>query len=249
MKKKFLISSVLLVCFLSLSIKNGNAQSNSKNPPTNPTPIKLTKQGYTQDFEEIQKTYPDGWNGWLVKPAAQTGAYSQNNPRLDAPYSNTIDAIQKGSAASKGNFIFNFGGKLGFKNGGYSDYAIVTALNTIETRKAEAIKVSFDAMIMRNLYEPVEGMNLVCALALQYRIGEEGKFITLADEIIKNGKNQNTSGTKPADQKIFSIDLPKECLNQSIVQLRWIMKYISGSIDDVNNRPSFAIDNFVVEVK
>lgn len=200
--------------------------------------------GYAQHFDNIENSYPAGWTMSMVARVGQTGTDPNKNPRTQAPVANA-PKLMMGTAASKGNFVYNFGGKLGFKNGSSSDYALLVSLNTKSVKTSKSIKGQFDAMVMRNLYDGTNN-TLINELVLQYRIGETGDFINLK-ETIRNGENKQTIGIKPADIKNFTFELPKECSNQPVVQLRWITKYISGKVEHSDGRPSFAVDNFIIE--
>lgn len=206
-----------------------------------PRPIKL-ESGYTQNFEKLGTSFPDGWGAWNVVTAEQVG--NAANPRTAEPARN-VSSLVRGTAAAKRNFVYNFDGKLGFKNGKYSDYAIVVALNT-KSVKSKKIKISFDAMVIRNLYDGLENKT-VYALALQYRVGENGSFKNIG-ETVQNGINTQTYGVNPVDLQNFAFELPEDCNSKPVVQLRWIVKYVSGEIVHSDLRPSFAIDNFVIKV-
>lgn len=210
----------------------------------NPEPIDISA-GYTQQFDRTGTAYPLGWTTWMVQTARQSGAYPELNPRVK-PAAANASSLSYGTASSTGNFPYNFAGKLGFKNGTGQDYALVVALNTNSVSPEEKVKISFDAMTIRNLYDGVNN-KLVIALALQYRIGTEGDFINLG-ETVRNGAIKQTSGTNPIGLQSFNFELPLACSNKPVVQLRWIAKFISGPYPaDSNNNPSFAIDNFKVD--
>ncbi|MFD1631795.1 glycoside hydrolase family 32 protein [Pseudopedobacter beijingensis] len=218
--------------------------------PNNLSSIKIIEsKTYLQSFDEIKGgIYPSGWGAWnVVASAVKTGT----NPRVievNIKDSDIAKLNMGGGANTTLASVYTFNKAIGFKNGNQTDYGIYTALNTEGIPNNRRVNVSFDAMIMRNLLGG-DGGDLILALALQYRIGDTGSFINLG-ETIRNGEFQKTSGNEPAASNRFSFELPEVCSNKSIVHLRWITKYISGSYPvSSNNIPSFAIDNFEVVVK
>lgn len=204
---------------------------------------------YVQNFDSIKDgEFPPGWGAWNIG-SIQQGNVASNNPRIkESPDKESIRRIfMLGTAATTTASVYTFNRRLGFKNGRSSDLAIYASLNTSAIPSSKRIKVTFDALVMRNLYGAAGG-NLVNALALQYRIGSTGDFKNLG-EAIKNGEVQRDAGGIPATQKTASFTLPEECSGKTDVQLRWITKYISGTIpENTDDIPSFAIDNFIVEV-
>lgn len=208
-----------------------------------PQPIDITS-GYTQHFTRLGSAFPSGWTAYFVAQNEQNGLEPEQNPRTGEGVKKAPNLVN-GTAASKGNFVYNYGGQLGFKNGKYSDYALAVALNTKSIKGNKQIQIKFDAMVMRNLYDGKEN-NLINSLNLQYRIGKTGPFINLG-ETIKNGTNKLATGIKATAKEPFTFVLPKECNGQEIVYLRWIAQYVSGDLIHSDIRPSFAIDNFQIE--
>src|ERR1044071_2849094 len=78
-------------------------------------------------------------------------------------------------------------------------------------------------------------------LTLQYRVGTVGAFTSLTGiEYQNNTTTQTGSGvTTPQNSQSKTIPLPAACDNQSVVQLRWAARDVSGA----GARPSFAVDN------
>jgi hypothetical protein len=207
---------------------------------THPTAVSVAG-GYSQNFDNMGTTYPAGWYGWNVEESAPGGSV---NPRIKEPRVN-INTILNGTAASTGNNVYNFAGKIGFKSGNSSDNTIMVALNTAGV--TQRVRVKFDAMVIRNVYNGTT-LNLVTSLVLQYRIGTSGEF-TNVNNTVRNGTTAQTSGTNGQSLQNFTFILPEECSNVPVLQLRWILRYISGDNNPAssNDRPSFAIDNFVVD--
>lgn len=242
--KKSVLSFVLMIGAASFV--------SSQTRPTSLVPIEITEEEpYVQNFNGITGTsgtdiYPSGWGVWNIGAVQQGGL---PNPRIiESPTTNSIAKLNiGGSAATTTASVYTFGQRLGFKNGTSSDFAIYAALSTTSVPTGKSVKISFDAMVIRNLYDGTTN-DFMLALALQYRIGDTGDFINI-DETIKNGTNQQTSGSIPANQQTVSFVLPAECSGKAIVHLRWITKHISGTRPDPSdNMPSFAIDNFIAEV-
>lgn len=214
-------------------------------------PIEITETtAYAQNFDGIRaEKYPSGWGAWNVG-AIQKGANPKINPRIaEALPAETIRRLNMGGGANTTvASVYTFNKRIGFKNGNSSDFAIYASFNTTAVPASKKIKISFDGIVMRNLYG-AEGGDLVNALVLQYRIGDTGNFTTIG-EAVRNGEVQRSSGGIPANQQSAAFVLPAECNGKSIVQLRWITKYISGTFPAVTDDiPSFAIDNFVAEVE
>ncbi|MFD1631798.1 hypothetical protein [Pseudopedobacter beijingensis] len=214
-------------------------------------PIEIKENAaYVQNFDGVRDgKYPSGWGAWNVG-AIQQGHQQNNNPRVrEAPEKeNMLKLFMSGSAATTVASVYTFNKRLGFKNGRSSDVGIYASFNTSSVPASKKIKVTFDALVMRNLYGAAGG-NLINALALQYRIGSTGDFKTI-DEAIQNNATIRETGGIPAVQKTVSFILPDECAGKPVIQLRWITKHISGAIpEDTASLPSFAIDNFVAEVQ
>ncbi|MFD1631796.1 T9SS type A sorting domain-containing protein [Pseudopedobacter beijingensis] len=249
-------SNLLKKSFLSFTLMMCTATFvSSQTRPTSLVPIKIKEEeSYVQSFDEIIEStpnaggiYPSGWGAWNVVASAVMGG---TNPRVIEINIKDYDIAKLnmgGGANTTFASVYTFDKAIGFKNGNQTDYGIYTALNTEEVSNNRRVKVSFDAMVIRNLLGG-DGGDLILALALQYRVGDTGNFINIG-ETIRNGEIQRNLGIIPASQQTFSFVLPAECSGNSIVHLRWITKYISGSYPlSSNNIPSFAIDNFMAEV-
>ena len=217
--------SILAICLFVTSI--GFAQ-------TNPVPQVIP---FTEDFSTLlhtSTTYPDGLQGWKVSSAATT-AIVLTGPTAD----HTLTA--NSSASSNAGGLHNYNGKIGFLASGSSNPGIALAINTTGSNN---ITLSYDIMVIRNPYDG--GSNTrINESVLQYRIGNTGSFITLSGvEYISGTTLQTTSGvTTPQNPESRSIVLPVACDNQPEVQIRWINHDQTGA----GSRPSFAVDNIIVE--
>jgi hypothetical protein len=234
------VITLLIVSFAKLSLAQ-----------TNPAPqlVHITN-GYTQNFNDMAApAYPAGWQGWTVVAAAPATAPpfpAAIGPRTQVPGSN-IGSVIDGTAASVGNGIYNYSGKIGLKSGNSSDNCIVVALNTTSATTQQRVKVKFDAMVIRNLYG-LNGNNLITMMVLQYRIGDSGNFINVGNTV-SNGVITQSSGTNPVELQNFEFVLPEECSNKPILQLRWILGRTAGSDPSSSDpRPSYAIDNFSASI-
>ncbi|NLU92867.1 Ig-like domain-containing protein [Chitinophaga sp. Ak27] len=189
---------------------------------------------YQQNFDALPATatvYPDGWQGWSLS-GAPSGSFNTAAPAADK-------ALLTGSASSTGNGVYNYNGKLGFLNSGSVDNALVLALNT---SRQQNIQLAYDVMTIRNPYDGSANTR-INEVVLQYRIGNTGNFTSLSETAYQNDTiTQTGSGVTTPQHNIHqSVLLPPDCSNQSLVQLRWVNRQISGG----GSRPSFAVDNLL----
>ncbi|MVT11978.1 Ig-like domain-containing protein [Chitinophaga tropicalis] len=212
----------LLLFFTAVCIATAQAQ-------TQPAAQALP---YQQNFDGLpasSTTYPDGWQGWSLS-GAPSSSFNTAAPAGDK-------ALVAGSASSTANGAYNYNGKLGFLNSGSVDNSLVLALNTSGQTN---IALQYDVMTLRNPYDGTSNTR-INEVILQYRIGSTGSFTN-----ITGTEYQNTTTTQigsgvvtPLDNVVKSLVLPSACDNQSLVQLRWVNRQISGA----GSRPSFAVDN------
>ncbi|MDR7372092.1 T9SS-dependent choice-of-anchor J family protein [Flavobacterium aquidurense] len=203
---------------------------------TNPTAQPLP---YEQVFDEVSTlahssvTYPVGFQGWA---ASLTSPGTDYNINLLSDKALTPNST---ASTSSGN-IHNYKGKIGFLDTNNVDLAIGFAFSTTTLSQQQNIQVTYDAMLVRNPYDG-NGNTRVSEMALQYRIGTSGNFITLPFSAYQsNTQLQTDSGnTTPVNSKKIKVKLPPVCDNQPVVQIRWIARQVSGA----GARPSFAIDN------
>lgn len=214
----------LLLSFFSVFSLSGLAQ-------TNPTPQSLP---YFQDFSSLahsSNTYPTGWQGWQLA-TSPLSSFRTTAPTADR------DLIASSSAGTTQGNIHNYNGKIGFLNTGSLDLSVCFAINT---SGANNIRVVYDIMTIRNPYDG--GSNTrINEITLQYRVGTSGNFTTISGIEYQNNTSTQTSGTAPQNLQNRSVILPAACNNQSVVQLRWVSREVSGS----GSRPSFAVDNIMV---
>ncbi|MEA9412863.1 T9SS-dependent choice-of-anchor J family protein [Flavobacterium sp. PL02] len=204
--------------------------------PSNPTPQAIP---YTQNFDALPASSTtflptiEGWQGWQASASQNTAIYNTGLIGDKLLVANSTAAINSGN-------LHNYNGQVGFLNSTSVDLAIGFAFSSTNNK---GIIVQYDAMIIRNLYDGA-GVNRLQEMALQYRVGTTGAFITLLSTAYSNNSTTPQTGavTVPLDDKKtrVSVTLPTACDNQPVVQIRWIARLVSGS---AGARQSFAIDN------
>lgn len=197
---------------------------------TNPTPQSLPYSENFSSYNGSSTTYPAGWQGWII-PGGSTSSYTTGAASAD-------QTVSGGTAASSGNGVYDFLGKIGWLNSGGTANGVATA---IVTTGLSNITVNYTMMVIR---DPFNGSNntRINAAGLQYRVGTSGNFTDVqGTSYASSGVNQ-TSGTTPLNPANYSIVLPPQCDNQAVVQLRWISKDSLGG----GSRPSFAVDSVSV---
>lgn len=188
----------------------------------------------TENFDGLlasSTTYPAGFQGWLVSATANTATYGTGLTGDRALTANSTANTNSGN-------IHNYNGKIGFLNTTSADFSLGFAFSTLNNT---AIKVKYDAMIIRNPYDG-SANNRLQEMALQYRVGSTGAFITLPTTAYSNASTvqQTTAVTTPFNLQTITVTLPSDCDNQNLVQIRWIARLVSGT---AGSRQSFAIDN------
>ncbi|MEO8513342.1 MAG: T9SS type A sorting domain-containing protein [Ignavibacteria bacterium] len=187
---------------------------------------------YFADFSSLSHTttsYSSGWQGWKVSTAT-SGMFN-----LSAPSANT-SLIASGYASGSVKGVYNYKGKLGFLNAADGDYSLVLSLNTTTNSN---IVVEYAVMTLRNPYNGTTN-NRISGLELQYRVGTTGNFKSVNSRVyINNTTSQTGTTTIEQNRQVFAVELPSECNNLSVVQVRWVTREISGS----GSYPSFAIDD------
>ncbi len=177
---------------------------------------------YSQDFNSFtggsDVVYPAGFQGWLVAAAAPSSGARTGAPSSDKTLTTS------GSAANGSTGVYDFSGKIGIFDNSGNDIAIALALNTTSIMSPNKVKVNFDAMVIRNLYEGGAN-NIINGLVLQCRIGTTGEFTNLGN-CVQNGVNTQIAGNDVLDIKSLSFTLPQECSNQPVLQLRWIFRTV-----------------------
>ncbi|MCC9071488.1 choice-of-anchor J domain-containing protein [Flavobacterium sp. F-65] len=204
---------------------------------TQPLPQALP---YTQNFDALPATatvYPAGFQGWQVSA-------TQNNATYGTGLTGDKALVGGSTASTTSGNVHNYNGKIGFLNTTSADFALGFAFSSLNNT---AIIVQYDAMIIRNLYDGAS-VNRLQEMALQYRVGTTGAFITLpSTAYLNNSITQQTGAvTTPLDMLTtrISVTLPSDCDNQPVVQIRWIARLVSGT---TGSRQSFAIDNITIK--
>jgi hypothetical protein len=193
---------------------------------TNPTAQTLP---YTQNFSTLTgatPVYPAGFQGWNIG-----GSLSATYPTAAPSNDRAITVVTNTTAAVHvGDFI----GKMGLYS---SNSAISSICLSIVTTGTTGIQVSFDAMTQRNENTRIN------ELGLQYRVGTSGTFTNIASGTYQNTLlPTNTTGTGSVNVLSRTATLPIAAENQSVVQLRWVVRQVSGS----GNNVGFAIDNISI---
>ncbi|WP_289662741.1 T9SS type A sorting domain-containing protein [Flavobacterium panacagri] len=227
--KKLYLSRLFwaLLCFFGCVSGNLFAQ-------TMPEPQTLP---YRQEFTNLAADYPDGIQGWNASTPSSSAITTPSSFTTTVLSDKTMSA--GGSATSASGNIYNFNERIGFLNAGnFLDQCIALALKTTGNTD---IEVQYDVMVIRNPYGT--GTNTrINEMALQYRVGVTGNFITLDRTYFQNNTTTRTSESATSQSEHITVMLPAACNNQEIVQIRWITRQVSGG----GSRPSFAIDNIDV---
>ncbi|MCK6611890.1 MAG: hypothetical protein L6Q78_12730 [Bacteroidia bacterium] len=219
--KKHLPFHIFLLAILLIQAVNGFTQ-------TNPTAQSLPYSQEFSGFNGSQTTYPSGLQGWTI-----SGSLSSSFP-TGAPNGNAN--LAGGSNASTTAGVYDMNGKAGIVCTGNNLRTLVLSLNT---SGASGISMAFIAATQRCENTRVN------EIGLQYRIGTSGTFTNISGSTYQNTLTPtSTSGTTSTRPQVISINLPSACENQAVVQLRWVVRDVSGS----GNRPSFSIDSIVVGV-
>ncbi|NVO18463.1 MAG: chitobiase/beta-hexosaminidase C-terminal domain-containing protein [Bacteroidetes bacterium] len=201
------------------------------NAITNPVPQAIP---YSQDFSALvwaSTTYPAGWQGWQI--GSPSAAYSTAAPTADRVLAPSVTAN-----STSGN-VNNYNGAVGFLNTSSLDLSLVLA---IDATGASNVNLAYDISTIRNPYDGTTNTR-INEVSPQYRIGTSGAFTTITGfEYQNNTTLQTGSVTTPQNVVTKTLVLPSACDNQSIVQIRWASKQVSGA----GGRPSFAVDNISV---
>jgi hypothetical protein len=214
---RIIFTAIIISGFLSVRLTKAQ---------TNPAPQSLPYSQVFSSFTGSSTTYPAGWQGWTISGSLGT-SFSTAAPNGD-------QALAGATNATTTPHVGDFNGKLGLMSSGSAIKAVVLSINTTG---CTSISVSFDAMTQRTENTRQNEMGV------QYRIGNSGTFTDIAGSTYQNQMTPtNTTGTTSVKIENVSFTLPAACNNQSVVQLRWIIRDVSGS----GNRPGFGIDNVSV---
>ncbi|SEP88875.1 hypothetical protein [Flavobacterium urocaniciphilum] len=193
---------------------------------TNPVAQVLPYSQNFASFTGATTAYPSGWQGWTI-----AGSLAATYPTT-APNGN--QALAGTTNTSTTAHVGDFNGKLGIMSTGSAMKTICLSINTTSNTN---IQVSFLAATQRTENTRQN------ELGLQYRIGNTGTFTDVAASGYLNQMTPtNTTGTTSVNPLTINLTLPIACENQAEVQLRWLIRDVSGS----GNRPGFSIDNVSV---
>ncbi|MBK9274957.1 MAG: hypothetical protein IPM49_10525 [Flavobacteriales bacterium] len=199
---------------------------------TNPVPVSIS---YAESFSTTPHSStvpPLGWQGWRIGATASS-AFETAAPTTD------VALIANSTAAVNTGGIHNYNGAIGILNSGTMNAAIVLS---ISTSAHSSVQVSYQLSTIRNPYNGSSNTRIEEA-TLQYRVGTSGPFTTLPGPVYTTGSTaQTTAVTTPLDPVLFTQALPIACDHQPIVQLRWVVRDLSG----FGSRPSIAIDQVTV---
>ena len=225
------ISILMLACVWLVSA--------AKAQITSPTPQAVP---YAQDFSALAHaatTYPTGMAGWQLSSAAST-SFITGGPTADRAL------IASSSASNNSGGIHNYNGKIGILTSGTANPGIAIALVTTGQYN---VTVKYDIMVIRNPYDGATNTRINQS-TLQYRIGNVGAWNNLTEAIYsgvpyQSGTTTQTGSgvTTPQNLESRTITLPDATDNQPEVQIRWLVRDVTGS----GSRPSFAIDNISIE--
>ncbi len=202
----------------------------SANGQTDPSPQSLP---YTQNFNSFTgtvTTYPAGWQGWTVGGSLGTTLATA------APSSDQALVASQTNAATSA-FVGDMVGKMGMLSTGSNIKAICLAVNTTGVSNVQVIYTAATQ-------GQING-GRIDEMSLQYRVGTSGTFTTVSGTAYQNNATSTTNGavTTSSNPTTITVTLPSGCGNQSVVELRWIYRDVSGS----GNRPGFSIDDITVQ--
>ncbi len=221
MRKLFTIKIVLLLLFIT-------GQTIKTQGQTNPSAQALPYNQNFSTFTGSTTVYPAGIQGWGFGSTAISTSFNTAAP--------TADQVLAGATnASTSGFVGDMNAKIGVLATGTNIKAICLAINTTSLTN---ITVSFLAATQRQ-----QTTDRVGELGVQYRIGITGIFTNITGSTYQNNVAvNNTTGTGSVNPVTVNFTLPAACVNQAIVQLRWIQRDVSGA----GGRPSFSVDDIAI---
>lgn len=226
MKTSSLSRALSLLAFQLALFLPGSSQ-------TQPSPQNIP---YTTDFGTLSHastSYPSGWQGWSVSSSASS-SFATGSPTGDR----VLIASSSASNATLG--VHNYNGKLGLLSGTGVNPGIALAISTLG---GVDVEVEYLVGTVRNPYNGTTNTR-INAVTLQFRVGTSGAFTTLSSVNYQSDLTAQTGVgvTTPVDPSSRSVTLPSSCNNQPVVQLRWVMRDVSGT----GARPSFFVDDINV---
>jgi hypothetical protein len=200
---------------------------------TEPVPQALPWSCDFSTWDETSTNYPPGVVGWQIGEASRSTF-------ILTPATSDADLITPSPSTAKttAGGLHNYDNKLGFLDTGSGAYAIACAVCTTGRMN---IRITFDIMTVRNPFNGTSNTR-TNECGLFYRTGTSGDF-TFANISYTNNAIQQITGTLPQNPQTFTIQLPACCDTQSVVQLRWSARDLTGG----GYRPSFALARIQVE--
>jgi len=193
---------------------------------TNPTAQSLP---YTQNFSTLTgstTTYPAGLQGWDV-----AGSLSPSYVTTAPSVNRVLSASGNNNTQTRG--VYDMTGRIGVCATGSSLTTLALALNTTSLT---AINVSFNVGTQYSA-------GRINEIGLQFRVGTSGGFTNVASSTYQNTGTLNSgTSTTPINTQTISVTLPVSAENQSVVQLRWMIRDVSGT----GNRTNFSIDDISI---
>lgn len=194
---------------------------------TNPTVQALPYSQNFSTFTGSTTTYPAGIQGWTIAGSLST-SYVTTAPNGDF-------TLAGGTNATTTAGVYDMNGKIGLVSTGSALRSVCLSINTTSL---VTIVVSFDAATQGQT-----SSGRINQIGLQYRVGTSGTFTDVAASGYSNNATSTiNTGTAASNTSAISVTLPSACEGQSVVQLRWVIRDVSGG----GNRPSFSIDNINV---
>ena len=188
---------------------------------------------YTWDFstwDAATTNYPPGLIGWKIG-GGSSSSYILTSDSLDHPL------LASSSASTTPGGLHNYAGKIGILDSTSGSYALACA---IDTTGRTNVTITYDIMTLRNPFNGTTNTR-TNECTLQYRIGTIKNF-NLTGMTYRNDNTPQTSGTIPQNPCTQTFTLPTACDNQPVVQLRWVVRDVSGT----GSRPSFALGRICV---
>lgn len=194
-----------LIFFGLIFTANGFAQ-------TNPAAFDMSTGSFTFTGFGLgtTTTYPTNMQGWSFG-AELTSATLTGAPTADVTLTANSGTITSGSIR---NEIAN---GISILNSGSNNFgAVVTAINTTGRNN---VLVTFTAEQTTN------GSSRINGLRLQYRVGTSGAFT----DVSPTTEYLSLATTVAAASTFTDVALPSAVDNQSVVQVRWVYYFVSGT--------------------
>jgi hypothetical protein len=212
MKKNILYKVIIGV--LLLSSFEGISQSN-------PTPFNLATGG-TYNFSDwpsasTASTYPRNMIFHILANANSTLAVATASGNVSGVY-NDVSSKTRMNGMGTGGFSFRNSPVVPDITG-YVSKRLGEAVLGLNTTNRTNIQLSWSSGEIGSV-TPIYG------ITCQYRIGTSGAYLALPG---LSSSWQYLSNNPLASESFGPITLPATCDNQSVVQIRWVYHYVSGS--------------------